>query len=89
VHSLIAAALRDGDRRIGAVIVGRDRTRRPFGDDDRALLQDVVDRASMAIARSRPVRVGRARPPARVGPGQRVAGVRRGPSATCGPSSTC
>jgi PAS domain S-box-containing protein len=53
VHSLVAAALRDGDRRIGAAILGRDRTRRAFGPDDRSLLQDIVDRASMALARTR------------------------------------
>ena len=52
VHSLVAAALRDGDRRIGAVVVGRDRTRRAFSLDDSSLLQDILDRASTALARA-------------------------------------
>ncbi len=53
VHSMISVALCDGDQRIGFVTMLRDRTPRPYTRDDLSLLQDLTERASMALTRAR------------------------------------
>ena len=52
-HSLIAAALGDGAERVGLVMILRDVTARAFTRADLSLLQDLVDRASMALTNAR------------------------------------
>jgi len=52
-HSVIAIALRDGNERVGVVTMLRDRTPRAYNRADLSLLQDLSERASMAMARAR------------------------------------
>ncbi|HEY3080290.1 MAG TPA: ATP-binding protein [Chloroflexota bacterium] len=49
LHSLVAVPLRGRERTIGVVVAWRDATERPYVDEDRALLQDVAERAVLAI----------------------------------------
>jgi PAS domain S-box-containing protein len=53
VHSTILVALVDGDERIGVVTLMRDVTPRPYTPDDLSLLQDLTERASMAVENAR------------------------------------
>ena len=53
VHSLMAVPLRDGEQRIGIIAMMRDRTPSPYTASDLSLLQDLEDRAAMAVARAR------------------------------------
>ncbi len=52
IHSVMASVLRNGDERVGVVTLLRDRTARPYTQSDLSLLQDLTDRASMAVARA-------------------------------------
>lgn len=51
-HSLIAAALAEGSERIGMVMMIRDHTPRPYTANDLSLLQDLTERATMALTRT-------------------------------------
>ncbi|HEX5058630.1 MAG TPA: GAF domain-containing protein [Kofleriaceae bacterium] len=53
VHSVMASALSHGAQRVGVVTLLRDRTARPYTRGDLSLLQDLADRASMAVSRAR------------------------------------
>ncbi|HEY5922472.1 MAG TPA: GAF domain-containing protein [Kofleriaceae bacterium] len=52
-HSVIATALTNGKERVGVITMLRDRTPRPYTRNDLSLLQDLSERASMAMARVR------------------------------------
>ena len=52
-HSLMVVPFREGERRIGVITMVRDRTRRPYNARDLALVEDLADRASMAITHVR------------------------------------
>jgi signal transduction histidine kinase len=49
LHSLVAVPIRGRERTIGMIVAWRDATEQPYVDDDRALLQDVAERAALAI----------------------------------------
>ncbi len=51
VHSIIAVPLQHGGRQIGIVSMTRDRTVDAFSAADLALVEDLAERAAMAIAR--------------------------------------
>ncbi|HLV68825.1 MAG TPA: ATP-binding protein, partial [Polyangiaceae bacterium] len=53
VRSMMVVPLRDGERRIGIIGMMRDLTTRSYTAADLALLEDVADRAAMAVARAR------------------------------------
>ncbi|NVB81679.1 MAG: GAF domain-containing protein [Kofleriaceae bacterium] len=52
-HSLVAVPFREGERRIGVITLLRDRTKRAYTQRDLALVEDLADRASMAITHVR------------------------------------
>ncbi|MFO7178581.1 MAG: PAS domain S-box protein [Pseudomonadota bacterium] len=52
-HTTMIVPLRDGDRRIGVIAMMRDRTARAYTAADLSLLEDIADRAAMAVARAR------------------------------------
>ncbi len=51
--SLVGAPLKAQGRVIGAMMLARHEVGRPFTDDDAALVQDLADRAALAIANAR------------------------------------
>ncbi len=53
IYAAIAVPLRFGSRNVGVMILSRDRPDRPYTDEDQALLQDLADRAAMAIEMAR------------------------------------
>jgi len=53
VRSLLVVPLRARDRVIGTLALLRDRADQRFDDEDRAFLQEVADRAGLAIANAR------------------------------------
>ena len=53
VHSLLAVALKTRRRTVGTITTSRYEENNPFTDDDRALLEDLADRAALAIENAR------------------------------------
>jgi signal transduction histidine kinase len=53
ISSLLAVPLQFKDRVIGALILSREQTGRPFTLEDQVLLQDIADRASLTIENAR------------------------------------
>lgn len=53
ICSLLVVPLRAQGKVIGTIIVSRDRPGHPYTEDDKALLQDVADRAALAITNAR------------------------------------
>jgi signal transduction histidine kinase/ActR/RegA family two-component response regulator len=53
VHSLLAVALKTRGRTLGTITTSRYGENCPFTDDDRALLEDLADRAALAIENAR------------------------------------
>ena len=53
VHSLLAVALKTRGRTLGTITTSRYGENNPFTDDDRALLEDLADRAALAIENAR------------------------------------
>jgi PAS domain S-box-containing protein len=53
IYSLLTVPLRAQGRVIGAVTVGRHRPEQPYSLDDQTCLQDLADRAALAIANAR------------------------------------
>lgn len=49
LHSMIAVPLRIGDAIIGALAVSREQTPAPYTDDDLRFVQDLADRAALAM----------------------------------------
>jgi signal transduction histidine kinase len=49
LHSLIAVPIRGRERTIGVLVAWRDATADAYVDEDRSLLQDVAERAALAI----------------------------------------
>ena len=86
--SLMVGVLRNGEQRVGIVTLLRDRTARPYTQSDLSLLQDLTDRASMAVARASLYEQARKSGDERwPWPPRRVRSAR--PSATPTRSSTC
>ena len=53
MSSVLIVPLRVQDRVIGTLSLGRDRGGRPYTHDDLVFLQDIADRAALAIANAR------------------------------------
>jgi len=53
IHGILAVPLRVDGRTIGTLGVWRDRADQPYNEDDEVLLQDLADRAALAIAHAR------------------------------------
>ncbi len=53
VHTVLVVPIRTQARVIGTVSVIRDTPGRPYTEDDKALLQDIADRAALAIINAR------------------------------------
>jgi signal transduction histidine kinase len=53
VHALAVVPLRGRDQRIGALAVWRNRANQPYVADDLTLLQDLADRAALALENAR------------------------------------
>src|SRR3712207_4547008 len=53
VHSLVVVPLRARGRVLGTLAAGRDRPGRPYTEEDRELLEDLGDRAALAIDNAR------------------------------------
>jgi PAS domain S-box-containing protein len=53
IHSVLIAPLRAEGKMIGTITMSRDQTLRPYTDDDQIFLQDLADRAALAIASAR------------------------------------
>lgn len=50
VHSLLVVPMRNGGQVVGLLTVTREGAREPFGADDQALVQELADRAALAVA---------------------------------------
>jgi PAS domain S-box-containing protein len=59
IHSTILVPLVEGGVRVGVITLLRDVTARSYTEDDLSLLQDLTERASMAIANARALRAER------------------------------
>jgi PAS domain S-box-containing protein len=53
IHSVLIAPLRAEGKIIGTITISRDQTPYPYTEDDRIFLQDLADRATLAITNAR------------------------------------
>ncbi len=53
VHSLVAVPLRNPQGMVGALVLCRHREKRPFSESDLSLVQDLADRAGLALENAR------------------------------------